>query len=664
MAKDTKQKSILGRLTSLGVKEPWQTALYLPNTWQDLRSPLAEWDMYSLLQYEGRAVLLQGYFGSPESRFNSRNIPQMSCPFYDARRLGSVRFYVFGDSRDMQEDIESRQGNLQYLYAEISSLNGKVLLNKAEIIEPDWVGKMRPVYAGKPRVITPETVRDRIGGLLIESIPKAAAFICNEIDLCNEDAVRYLGVNQDTSLERILYRAHHPVNLAQGKKAQLFIERLAAYRAIQVARKQIPDTYEPVNVPGPFTDWSALESGLPFNLSPKQRLAVDEIVEDLKQSKPMRRLLSGDVGFGKTAVFGVASMALYKAGGRVGLLMPSQTLAEQAYRELTSYWPDEAAGFCLVKEDTDKDLDLKPYRYLIGTTALLFRDAGAFQLVIVDEQHKFALEQREQLAGMGCHLLEATATCIPRSQALIQFGGFKQTILDEAPIKKDVKTVIRYEEDRKALFMDVKETLAAGDQVLIVYPKKRTKEEDMEAAAAGSGVIEDVEAAAEAWEKGFPGQVRLVHSDRPGAENEKALADMRDRKASILVGTTVVEVGVNIPNLRRVVVVHPHRFGLSTLHQIRGRVARTGGKGYCDLYLPEVPKSGIERLQILERTNNGFEVAREDLRLRGCGDLSQKSKKQSGADESILFGRLLLPERLEEAAILEKRFNEQYRSIA
>lgn len=663
MAKEKAKKSILGRLTSLGVKEPWQVALYLPNTWQDLRNPLAEWDMYSLVQYEGRAVLLQGYFGSPESRFNSRNIPQMSCPFYDSRRLGSVKFYVFGDSRDMQADIEDRQGSLQYLYAEIGTLNGKVLLNKVEIIDPAWVGKMRPVYAGKPRVITPETVRKRIGELLVESIPKAAAFICNEIDLCNKDAVRYLGINQDTSLERILYRAHHPVNFAQGKKAQLLIEQLAAYRAIQVARRQVPDTYEPVKIPGSFPDWRELAKALPFNLSPKQELAVDEIVEDLKQSKPMRRLLSGDVGFGKTAVFGVASMALYKAEGRVALLMPSQTLAEQAYRELTSYWPEEAEGFCLVKEDTDKDLDLKPFRYLIGTTALLYRDTGSFQLVIVDEQHKFALDQREHLAGMDCHLLEATATCIPRSQALIQFGGFKQTILDEAPIKKDVKTVIRYEYDRKALFMDVKETLANGDQVLIVYPKKRTKESELEDVSA-SGVIEDVEAAAEAWEKSFPGLVRLVHSDRPGAENEKALADMRDKKASILVGTTVVEVGVNIPNLRRVVVVHPHRFGLSTLHQIRGRVARTGGKGYCDLYLPEIPKSGIERLQILEKTNNGFEVAREDLRLRGCGDLSQKSKKQSGADESILFGRLLLPERLEEAAALETRFNEKYRSIA
>lgn len=653
----TQKRIPLGCLTSLGVKEVWQAALYLPSGWQDFRTPITEWDAASLFHMEGKRVLLQGYFGMPSARFNNRNIPQMNCLLSDMRRFGSAQFYVYGDSRELQLEIEGLQDVPVYVCAEVSSLNGNLVLKKMEIVDRKWVGKMCPIYPGRPRAVNAEVVRDGIGGLLVEAIPSAVQYICEEIELCNEDAVRFLDVGQDTNLERILYRAHRPLNKAQGMKAQACIERLAAYRAIRVARKQMPSAFEPVRLPNPIRDWRHLESGLPFSLSPKQRHAVSEIVDDIAQEKPMRRLLSGDVGYGKTAVFGVASMALYRAGGRVALLMPSQTLAEQTYRELTHYWPDAKQDFCLVTEDTDRNLDLTCFRYLVGTTALLFREAGEFQLVVVDEQHKFALEQREKLIGMACHLLEATATCIPRSQALIQFGGFQQTILDEPPVRKDIKTVIRYEEDRRGLFDDIKATLGDGDQVLIIYPKKKSSERRM--GNLGSGMIADVETSAPAWEKAFPGQVRSVHAGRSSAENEQALSDMREKKASILIGTIVVEVGVNIPNLRRVVVVHPHRFGLSTLHQIRGRVARTGGKGYCDLYLPEVPKSGIERLQILERTNNGFEIAREDLRIRGCGDLSRKSRKQSGSDESILFNRLLLPNRLEEAVDLEKRFNER-----
>ena len=651
-------KTPLGRLTSLGIKEVWQAALYLPDKWDNLTNVISCLD--NPLQYEGRSILIQGYLGGYTTKFNSRGTPQLNGVVYDLDRRNSINYTLFGDTREFQADAVDLQNKVIYIFGEVTSFGGKAYLSKMEIIPEKWVGKFRPVYSGKPRVITPETVRDRITNLLIEGIPEAANRVAKEVDLTKEQTLQYVGLHKlSNSLERVIYRAHLPLNIQQGVKAQQALERIAAYRAIKQARSLIPTDFTPVNLPKPIDDWKPLSQGLPFSLSDVQQRAINEIVGDLKQPKPMLRLLSGDVGYGKTAVFGIASMTILRAGGRVALLMPSQTLAEQAFRELTSYWPEDKERFCLVTEDCSDKTDLAAFDYLIGTTALLFRDTGQLHLVIVDEQQKFATDQRNQMVKGGCHLLEATATCIPRSQALVQFGGFRYSVLDKPPVEKKISTKIRYAEDAKQMFADIYKTISDGYQVLVVYPKKRA-DEDPDGDDAKSGFISDVESSAQAWEKKFPGEVRFVHSDKKGEENELALKDMRDEKAKVLIATTVVEVGVNIPKLRRVVIVHAHRFGLSTLHQIRGRAARTGGVGYCDLFVPELPKSGIERLFILERTNNGFEVAKEDLKLRGCGDLGSGSKKQSGADESILFGRFLLPDRLEEAIKLEKRFHENF----
>ena len=171
-----------------------------------------------------------------------------------------------------------------------------------------------------------------------------------------------------------------------------------------------------------------------------------------------------------------------------------------------------------------------------------------------------------------------------------------------------------------------------GKQVLVVYPKRQ--DEDEQAAR------HSVDGAFRLWDKIFPGQVRLAHGGQTDEEKGAALRDLRENRAQILVATTVVEVGIDLPNLYHVVVVHPERHGLSGLHQIRGRAARKGGVGYCDLYLPEpVSADSMERLKVLTLTENGFEVAEHDMRLRGIGDLAKESEKQSGADETFLFGR-------------------------
>jgi len=644
--KSAPKKSPLGRVSSLGPKEPWQSALLLPKGWDDLRSPVTDFRQEFA---DGDFAVIRGQLnGQIQTRFQG-GPPRMSGSLVDPAGY-RIFFSAFGDTRDMQAKIEHSAHDV-VLFGQISLFNGMTWLKNIELLDPRWLGRFRPRYAGKPRVINPETVRERVVGLLRDSLPVAAAEISKELEKSPEDLVRFAGVPGIDSLERIILHAHIPKSFEQGIAAQEALERMAAYRAITLARAQTPDTDGiEVQLPREIGDWHYWSEKLPFQISPKQDNAINEIVEDLKKPKPMRRLLSGDVGYGKTAVFAVAAASIYGAGGRVAILLPNETLAEQAAREIKGFWPEVAGDLKLVTGNTDHSEDLTAYRWLVGTTALLFREVGEFHFVVVDEQQKFSREQRESLLKVETHLLEATATCIPRSQALIQFGGFTATILDEPPIPRDIKTRIRYAEQKAELFDDVKETLANGDQVLVIYPRKSKGKDEEEQG------IHDVEAAAAAWERFCPGDVRIAHSERSEVENEQAIKDMREGVAKVLVATTVVEVGVNIPRCRRVVIVHPHRFGLSTLHQIRGRAARTGGIGFCDLYLPDPPKEkSLERLRVLERTQNGFEVAREDLILRGCGDLSSNSSQQTGSDETILFGRPLTPQRLEEAASLEEK---------
>ena len=645
----TKQKSPLGRVTSLGPKETWQAALLLPVGWDDLRIAITNFnDEFA----DGEPVLLRGRLsGTIQTSFAS-GTPLMRGTIEDSAgyRIG---FSAFGDTRELQAEIEQKAGDL-ILYGQISIFNNRTYLKSIELVDPRWIGRLRPRYAGKPRVITPETVRDRVVSLLRDAIPVASLAIIKELGRDADDLLRFADVQGITSVERLILHAHLPRSIEQGLAAQRALEHMAALRAITIAREQAPKPVPGgVTTPRPIGDWRTWASELPFQLSPKQGLAIDEIVSDMRGGQPMRRLLSGDVGYGKTAVFAVACASMYEAGGRIAVLLPNETLAEQAYREIKGFWPKLGDTIQLITGSTDEKLDATGAQWLIGTTALLFREVGDFHLVVVDEQQKFSREQREHLLKSHTHLLEATATCIPRSQALVQFGGFAATLLDEPPIPRTIKTVIRYAEDRRQLFADVRSTLDAGDQVLVVYPRKAEAKGKKETEEQG---IHDVEAAALAWEKICPGQVRIAHSGRREEENEAALRDMREGVAKVLIATTVVEVGVNIPRCRRVVVVHPHRFGLSTLHQIRGRAARTGGIGYCDLYLPDPPKEkSMDRLRVLERTQNGFEVAREDLMLRGCGNLSADSKQQTGADETILFGRPLTPDRLEEAIEKERK---------
>jgi len=304
---------------------------------------------------------------------------------------------------------------------------------------------------------------------------------------------------------------------------------------------------------------------------------------------------------------------------------------------LRAWWPDLPVARVT---GTGVDGPVRAGAVLVGTTALLHRsDLPALDLVVVDEQQRFSRGQREALAEARTHLLEVTATCIPRTQALVTYGVVAVDRLTTCHVRRELRTRIWTREERAALMEAVRRTVAEGGQVLALYPRRDQGATEERAAVAAVAAL---------WERQFPGRVQVVHGGQSEEANAAALEALRRREADVLVATTVVEVGVDLPGLRRVVVVHAERFGLAQLHQIRGRVARTGGVGWCDLYLPEpVGVATLERLEVLVRETDGYRIAEADLRQRGAGELVGEA--QSGMDRTVLLGRPLSLEALERA---------------
>lgn len=630
----TKRQNPMGRLTALGPREPWQVALLLPTRWDDLRHPRSDFNFDGLP--DETQVLLQGQLAAaPTLSFDS--IPKLTGRLMDdhGRRIG---FTFFGDTREVQADLTTNSDEC-FLHGTLIRLHGHPWLSSPELIPRAWLGKLRPVYPGKAKTILPATVRERVLALLQAAIPQAAAFLRESL---GEEQLHRVLSPFGLPLERLLWLAHRPRTIEEGRQAQEAIERLAAIGALQKAREHqatLPDV--PWRSPA---DWQPRAAHLPFALTPDQQTAIQEIAADLRGQKPMRRLLNGDVGTGKTAVFGIAAASCLDGGGRVAILLPNERLAEQVSRSLSTWWPD-LAPLLVTGATTNADEVLSQSRLLIGTTALLHRPVGRFALVVVDEQQKFSREQREALT-QGAHVLESSATCIPRSQALARYGMVQVSRLTTGHVAKDLHTRIWTNDEQRTLFTELRRTIEEGHQIIVVYPRKQNPLDE-------DGVPEDTRIAAAPaftlWQNLFPGQVVLAHGGQDEEVNQNAMEAMRTRSASILIATTVAEVGIDLPGVRRVMVVRPEFLGLTQLHQLRGRAARTGGEGWFDLYLPiPIKDDTLNRLQALVDSQDGFEIATRDMTLRGFGDLSCDSDKQSGADDTFLFGRPVRVDLLEE----------------
>jgi ATP-dependent DNA helicase RecG len=380
--------------------------------------------------------------------------------------------------------------------------------------------------------------------------------------------------------------------------------------------------FKPVN-----TLVTPLYKGLPFQLTDAQKRVIREIFEDMGSPLAMNRLLQGDVGSGKTIVSLFTMLRAVENGYQAALMAPTEILAEQHRRKLTVL----LAGLdvrleCLTgslepkeKERIQDAVAAGDVPLVVGTHALI-QEAVSFNnlgVVIVDEQHRFGVSQRVSLMEKGKNpdCLVMTATPIPRSLALTLYGDLDLSIIDEMPPGREpVVTRIIDEERRDRLYKFIRDRVGEGERVFVVFPLVEESDKlDLKDAMT--------------WEKKYRDEifpdlrVGLVHGRLKGGEKDEIMRQFEAGNLDILVSTTVIEVGVDMPEASIMVVEHAERFGLSQLHQLRGRVGRGDRKSYCMLFVSDdVSSRSIERLNVLEKTNDGFRVAEEDLRIRGPGE--------------------------------------------
>ena len=365
----------------------------------------------------------------------------------------------------------------------------------------------------------------------------------------------------------------------------------------------------------------SFHESLPFDLTDAQKRSVHEITADLRSERPMNRLLQGDVGSGKTFVAMCAMILVVESGSQSALMAPTQILAEQHYLTFRKWLSPLGIRVALVtgsrKESDHLDLEGEP-QIVIGTHALLydnvdFKDLG---LVVIDEQHKFGVTQRSRLIQQGLipDVLVMTATPIPRTLTLTMYGDLDVSILDELPAGRGkIITGMRQRPKVSDVTKFLREQLSSGRQGYIVYPL--VEESDAVRASSAKGEIEK-------WAKRLRDyEVGLLHGKMKPEEKEEVMSRFRDNEIQVLVATTVVEVGVDVPNANVMVIYNAERFGLAQLHQLRGRIGRGSHQSYCILVTDGKNEEAKRKLQVLEATTDGFKIAEEDLTLRGPGEV-------------------------------------------
>ena len=434
--------------------------------------------------------------------------------------------------------------------------------------------------------------------------------------------------------ERAYFAIHEPNSMAEAElaKKRMIFEEFFVFSAglslMRAARKEKKTE--------PYTDFgmSPFYNRLPFSLTGAQNRAVGEILEDFRRGVPMNRLVQGDVGSGKTMVAAAAAYCAARNGRQTALMAPTEILAEQHFASLSALFAPLGVSVALLtgsmtgkqKKDVRERVAAGEVQVVIGTHALLsestrFDNLG---LVITDEQHRFGVGQRSRLSAKGedPHLLVMSATPIPRTLALILYGDLDVSVLDELPPGREpVDTFLVGESYRPRINAFIRKQVSEGHQCFVVCPAVEENEElGIKAASVWADTLQQTV---------FPDlRIALLHGQMKGAEKEAAMASFARGEADVMVATTVIEVGVDVPNATLMVIEDADRFGLSQLHQLRGRVGRGKAKSYCILTTHNRSPETLQRLKALCKTNDGFKIAEEDLRLRGPGDFF--GSRQSG----------------------------------
>ena len=440
---------------------------------------------------------------------------------------------------------------------------------------------------------------------------------------------------QNISWKESIQKLHDPKNI--NKKGPFF-DRLAfdeilssflISSKVRKSIKKIKKIKKKFNVDtGNF-----ITKKLNFNLTVDQINSINEINKDLKSNQKMFRLLQGDVGSGKTIVSLIAGLNVISSGFQVSLMAPTEILAQQHLKLAKKLFPKNVKIEILTSKTDNKerkkiisDLSLNKINFLIGTHSL-FQDKIQFKklgLIIIDEQHKFGVKQRKKLSdkgGVNCDVLVMSATPIPRTMIMTAFGDMDKSIIRSKPRnRKDVITYSKPDNKINEIILFIKKLIKIGEQIFWVCPLiEESKKLDHQSSIKRYEILKKI----------FNKKVGLLHGSLKKEEKDKILTDFLERKIDILVSTTVIEVGIDFPNASAIIIENANKFGLSQLHQLRGRVGRGEKQSYCILlFKSTLSENAKKRINILKKNNDGFKISEEDMKLRGYGELL--GFKQSG----------------------------------
>lgn len=534
-------------------------------------------------------------------------------------------------------------GHEVVVYGKVKDFKGKLVIDHPEFeiireegAESIHVDRVVPIYKN-------------ISGIAQRRLRDIQHLLLHRIEPSSVDSL--IDVNPQRSRFSDLLLAHFPEHLDQAQQARrrFALEEFFALQLNVVWRRARHLDHAGRSLGQKTTLLKAFYQSLPFDLTNAQKRSIKEIVADMRSTRPMNRLLQGDVGSGKTFVAMASMLLAIDSGSQAALMAPTQILAEQHYLTFRKWL--EPLGVRLSLRTGQREEQSHPQddtaQIIIGTHALLY-DAEAFAdlgFVVIDEQHKFGVAQRAQLIAHGVKpdVLVMTATPIPRTLTLTLYGDLDVSVLDERPANRGkVITALRKDAKVSDITAFLRQHLDDGRQAYLVYPLVE-ESDNVKAEAA-------IEAFPK-WQKRLkPHQVSLLHGKMSGEEKELIMQAFRTNESQVLVTTSVIEVGVDVPNANIMIIHHAERFGLAQLHQLRGRVGRGEHKSYCVLLTDGKNPEALEKLQALVDSNDGFVIAEVDLRLRGPGNVLGTA--QSGMAEMKFAEFLADPSLLREARTL------------
>lgn len=576
-------------------------------------------------------------------------------------RLSTTRFKVLFEDEEISVTIFNRPWINGLKMNENMTIIGKYEGNNKVVATNynanDITGKIIPIYSTKEDITQNE-------------IRKLIAYTFNKCETINDYTPIEL-VNRHHLIDKkdALLNIHNPINPTKLKESisrLKYDEFLNFYTSLAYIKSNTSSSFKEEKIIDDNKIQSFIQS-FPYELTKDQRESIDDIIQDLKSHNIMYRLLQGEVGSGKTAVSMVGLYANYLAGYQGALMAPTEILAKQHYYSLKEQFESYGIKVGVLYSSMEFEKQVKDkiksgeYDIIVGTHALFSNDVVYKNLgfVIADEQHRFGVKQRQALKDKGnnCDFLLMSATPIPRTLASSIYGDMDISTIETLPKnRKGCKTYLVKKNSIVDIMDDVIKTLNEGRQIYIIAAAIEKNENY--SAKDVTGLYESLK------DKLDPYRVSLMHGKLLSEEKDSIMKDFNENKIQVLISTTVVEVGVNVPNATLMIIYDADKFGLSQIHQLRGRVQRSSYEGKCYLLTSSNDIDTLNRLNVLVKTNNGFEIAYEDLKLRGPGDIL--GTRQSGIPGFIL-GNLIEDTRFIEAArndaheIIKSLENEQYR---